>query len=271
MSICILFNFRKNPMKKFLLAFALLFFSLQIFAQGVFEKKSFVNEAGQSLSYQILFPVNYDPSIKYPIVLVLHGAGERGDDNVAQMKYGTQVFLNPENQQKFPAIVIFPQCPKDSYWSSVKIDRTQKPTEFIFDYSQNINWPLQSAVDLVKSLVKTKVADKKRLYIMGLSMGGMGTMEAVSRNPKMFAAAIPICGGADLTYVKKYAKKLPLWVNHGDADSVVPVKHSRELVAALQDAGANVTYTEYPGVNHNSWDNTFAQPTLLSWFFSFKK
>mgnify|MGYP003894129549 FL=1 len=271
MSIRILFNFRKNPMKKFLLAFALLFLSLQIFAQGVFEKKSFVNEAGQSLSYQILFPVNYDPSIKYPVVLVLHGAGERGDDNVAQMKYGTQVFLNPDNQQKFPAIVIFPQCPKDSYWSSVKIDRTQKPTEFIFDYSQNINWPLQSAVDLVKSLVKTKVADKKRLYIMGLSMGGMGTMEAVSRNPKMFAAAIPICGGADLTYVKKYAKKLPLWVNHGDADSVVPVKHSRELVAALQEAGANVTYTEYPGVNHNSWDNTFAQPTLLSWFFSFKK
>jgi len=271
MSIRILFNFRKNPMKKFLLAFALLFLSLQIFAQGVFEKKSFVNEAGQSLSYQILFPVNYDPSIKYPVVLVLHGAGERGDDNVAQMKYGTQVFLNPENQQKFPAIVIFPQCPKDSYWSSVKIDRTQKPTEFIFDYSQNINWPLQSAVDLVKSLVKTKVADKKRLYIMGLSMGGMGTMEAVSRNPKMFAAAIPICGGADLTYVKKYAKKLPIWVNHGDADSVVPVKHSRELVAALQEAGANVTYTEYPGVNHNSWDNTFAQPTLLSWFFSFKK
>ena len=271
MSIRILFNFRKNPMKKFLLAFALLFLSLQIFAQGVFEKKSFVNEAGQSLSYQILFPVNYDPSIKYPVFLVLHGAGERGDDNVAQMKYGTQVFLNPDNQQKFPAIVIFPQCPKDSYWSSVKIDRTQKPTEFIFDYSQNINWPLQSAVDLVKSLVKTKVADKKRLYIMGLSMGGMGTMEAVSRNPKMFAAAIPICGGADLTYVKKYAKKLPLWVNHGDADSVVPVKHSRELVAALQEAGANVTYTEYPGVNHNSWDNTFAQPTLLSWFFSFKK
>ena len=258
-------------MKKLFIALALLFLSVQIFAQGVFEKKSYVNESGQSLSYQILYPANYNPSTKYPVVLVLHGAGERGDDNVAQMKYGTQVFLNPENQAKFPAIVIFPQCPKDSYWSSVKIDRTQKPTSFVFDYSQNINWPLQSAIDLVKSLVKSKVADKKRLYIMGLSMGGMGTMEAVSRNPKMFAAAIPICGGADLTYVKKYAKKLPLWVNHGDADAVVPVKHSRELVAALQEAGANVTYTEYPGVNHNSWDNTFAQPTLLSWLFSFKR
>jgi predicted peptidase len=271
MSIIVLLNFRKNPMKKLLIVSAFLFLSIQILAQGIFEKKTFVNEPGQSLAYQILYPLNYNPSVKYPVVLVLHGAGERGDDNVAQMKYGTQVFLNPENQQKFPAIVIFPQCPKDSYWSSVKIDRTQKPTLFIFDYAPNLNWPLQSAIDLVKSLVKKKVADKNRLYIMGLSMGGMGTLEAVSRNPKMFAAAIPICGGADLTYVKKYAKKLPLWVNHGDADAVVPVKYSRELVAALQEAKANVTYTEYPGVNHNSWDNTFAQPTLLSWLFSFKK
>lgn len=258
-------------MKKLL--FALLFSTvyIQSYSQTVFEKKSFVNESGQSLPYQVLYPQNYDSSVKYPVVLVLHGAGERGDDNLAQMKYGMQVFLNLENQQKFPAIVIFPQCPKESSWSSAKMDRTQKPTLYVFDYSQNVNWPLQSAVDLVKSLVKSKVADKKRLYIMGLSMGGMGTMEAVSRNPKLFAAAIPICGGADLTYVKKYAKKLSLWVNHGDIDTSVPVRHSRELVAALKDAGANVTYTEYPGVNHNSWDNTFAQPTLLSWLFSFKK
>lgn len=210
-------------MKNLPFVFALLIVSTQIFGQGVFEKKIFVNDSGQSLPYQILYPINYNPSVKYPVVLVLHGAGERGDDNVAQMKYGTSVFLNPENQSKFPSIVIFPQCPKDSYWSSVKIDRNQKPTLFEFDYSQNMNWPLQSAVDVVKSLVKSKVADKKRLYVMGLSMGGMGTMEAVSRNPKLFAAAIPICGGADLNYVKKYAKKLPFWVNHGDADAVVPV------------------------------------------------
>ena len=271
MPIRVLFNFRKNTMKKIFLVLTLVFVGFQILAQSSFEKKSFVNDAGQSLPYQILYPINYNPSVKCPVVLVLHGAGERGDDNLAQMKYGTSVFLNLENQSKFPAIVIFPQCPKDSYWSSVKIDRTQKPTLFEFDYTQTIHWPLQSAVDLVKSLVKSKVADKKRLYIMGLSMGGMGTMEAVSRNPKMFAAAIPICGGADLNYVKKYAKKLPFWVNHGDVDAVVPVRHSRELVSALKEAGANVTYTEYAGVNHNSWDNTFAQPNLLSWLFSFKK
>ncbi len=236
-----------------------------------FEKKTYADAAGHVLPYQILMPTNYDPSVKYPVILVLHGAGERGDDNMAQMKYGAPVFLNAENREKYPAIVIFPQCAKDSYWSSVTIDRTTKPTTFLFNYTLEANWPLQSAVDLVKSFVKEKKADKKRLYIMGLSMGGMGTMEAVSRNPKLFAAAMPICGGADLTFVKKYAKKLPFWVHHGDADAVVPVKHSRELVEALKSAGADVTYTEYPGVNHNSWDNAFAQAQLLPWFFSHKK
>ena len=149
MPIRVLFNFRKNTMKKIFLVLTLVFVGFQILAQSSFEKKSFINDAGQSLPYQILYPVNYNPSVKYPVVLVLHGAGERGDDNLAQMKYGTSVFLNPENQSKFPAIVIFPQCPKDSYWSSVKIDRTQKPTLFEFDYTQTIHWPLQSAVDLV--------------------------------------------------------------------------------------------------------------------------
>jgi predicted peptidase len=163
--------------------------------------------------------------------------------------------------------VIFPQCPKDSYWSSVKINRATVPTTFVFDYTAPINWPLQAVIDLVKS-IKHK---KSRTYIMGLSMGGMGTMEVVSRNPKMFAAASPICGGADLSYVPQYAKRVPLWVHHGDVDVVVPVRHSRELVKAVQDQGVDIRYTEYPGVNHNSWENAFKQPDLLAWIFSHRK
>ncbi len=96
-------------------------------------------------------------------------------------------------------------------------------------------------------------------------------MEAVSRFPKVFAAAMPICGGADLTYVPKYAHKVPLWVHHGDVDIVVPVRHSRELVQAVKDQGVEIRYTEYPQVNHNSWVNAFKQPDLLSWIFSYRK
>ncbi len=257
-------------MKKIFLTFAIIFCAaFSLLAQ--FEKKEFSTKEGNVLLYQILYPENYDPKVKYPVILFLHGAGERGNDNVAQLTHGSKLFLNEQNRKKYPAIVIFPQCPKESFWSSIKIDRTKASYSFDFTYNDELNWPTQAAVDLVKSLVKEKKADKKRLYIMGLSMGGMGTMEVVSRYPKMFAAAAPICGGADLTLVKKYAKKLPFWVFHGDADAVVPVSNSRKLVEALNALKANVTYSEYPGVNHNSWDNAFAEPEFLAWFFSKKK
>jgi predicted peptidase len=251
-------------MKKLLILLLLAFVGN---AQSNFEKKTFETKEGQVLPYQILLPQDYNPSKKYPLLVVLHGAGERGTDNEAQMKYGKSVFLDSLNRINYQAIVIFPQCPKESYWSSVKINRSTVPTTFLFDYSAPINWPLQAVIDLVK----TTKHDKKRTYIMGLSMGGMGTMEAVSRFPKMFAAANPICGGADLSYVSKYAKRVPLWVHHGDVDIVVPVRHSRELVKAVQDQGVEIRYNEYAGVNHNSWDNAFKQPDLLSWIFSHRK
>jgi predicted peptidase len=250
-----------------MIKYVFLFIAFSFVANGQFEKNSFMVAEGKVLPYQILYPKDYKPSKKYPLLVVLHGAGERGDDNEAQMKYGKNVFLDSLNRINYPAIVIFPQCPKDSYWSSVKINRSTTPTSFIFDYSVPINWPLQAVLDLVKSIKH----DKNRTYIMGLSMGGMGTMEAISRNPKMFAAASPICGGADLSYVPQYVKRVPLWVHHGDVDIVVPVRHSRELVKAVQDQGVEVKYSEYPGVNHNSWDNAFKQPDLLSWIFSHRK
>ena len=251
-------------MKKLLILLLLAFVGR---AQSNFEKKTFETKEGQVLPYQILLPQDYNPSKKYPLLVVLHGAGERGTDNEAQMKYGKSVFLDSLNRINYQAIVIFPQCPKESYWSSVKINRSTVPTTFLFDYSAPINWPLQAVIDLVKSMKH----DKKRTYIMGLSMGGMGTMEAVSRFPKMFAAANPICGGADLSYVSKYAKRVPLWVHHGDADIVVPVRHSQELVKAVQGLGVEIRYNEYAGVNHNSWDNAFKQPELLAWIFSHRK
>ena len=146
-------------MKKLLVC---LLFSLALHAQS-FEKKTYTDAAGHVLPYQILMPANYNPSVKYPVVLVLHGAGERGDDNMAQMKYGAPVFLNAENREKYPAIVIFPQCPKDSYWSSVTIDRTTKPTTFLFNYTSEANWPLQSTNSLAHTMASARTLRHRHL------------------------------------------------------------------------------------------------------------
>lgn len=241
------------------------------FTQNGFEARTFQTKDGHSLPYQILYPQNYDRTQNYPVVLVLHGGGERGNDNQKQLTHGSKLFLKEENRTKFPAIVIFPQCAADSYWMSGKIDRTKQPIELSFEYPKKANWPLKAAIDLVKKISKEEAVDKKRIYITGLSMGGMGTFEVLSRYPKMFAAAAPICGGGNLQLTKKYAKRVPLWIFHGSVDAVVKVQYSRDIYADLQAKGAQVKYTEYPNVNHNSWDNAFAEPEFLSWMFSQSK
>lgn len=238
--------------------------------KDLFEKKVYQSKAGVTLPYRILYPENYNPKNKYPLVLFLHGAGERGNDNEAQLVHGASLFL--AKRTEFPAIVVFPQCPKDRAWSSAKIDRNNPDSKFDYNYSVRPQTPeLTSVMELLAELRSQHKIDKKRLYIMGLSMGGMGTFEAISRHPKVFAAAIPICGGGDPAFARSFAKKVPIWVFHGTDDTVVRVDYSRQMVKAAEAAGGEVKYSEYPGVKHNSWDNAFAEPGLLQWLFENKK
>jgi predicted peptidase len=236
---------------------------------SLYLRKEYVNREGKILPYRLLYPENYDKSKKYPLVLFLHGAGERGNDNAKQLIHGSRLFLADSNRKNFPCFVVIPQCPQDGYWSSAKIDRSTSPLTISFDYEASlIAWPLQSAINVVKQLATDEKVDKKRIYITGLSMGGMGTFDAIYRNPDFFAAALPICGGGDTLHYDSRVKNVPFWVFHGDADAVVKVDLSRSMVAKLKASGVSVKYTEYPGVNHNSWDNAFAEPTYLSWMFS---
>ena len=259
---------------KNLFAFVTLLLCYTSFAQdtSLYLQKAYVNEAGKILPYRILYPENYDKSKKYPLLLFLHGAGERGNDNTAQLIHGSRLFLADSNRKKFACFVVLPQCPKESYWSSAKIDRSTSPITISFDYeAASITWPLQSSIDLLKQLAKDEKIDKSRIYITGLSMGGMGTFEAVYRNPGLFAAALPICGGGDTMHYDSRVKDIPFWVFHGDADGTVKVDLSRTMVAKLKVSGVNVKYSEYAGVNHNSWDNAFAEPEYLSWMFKQKR
>lgn len=259
-------------MKAFLLTVFILP-TLTLAAQSLtqYQKREYINKDGQVLPYRLLYPKDYDKSKKYPLILVLHGAGERGADNEKQLTHGATLFLKEENRNKFPCFVVFPQCPLDGYWSSVQIDRSKSPLSLDFDYSKPATTPLQSSIELVKQLVKEERIDQSRLYITGLSMGGMGTFEAVFRYPKMVAAALPICGGGDKDRYDKRVKRTSFWVFHGADDAVVDVKLSREMVEKLKELKIPVKYSEYPGVNHNSWDHAFAEPDYLSWMFGHKR
>ncbi|MDI3320377.1 prolyl oligopeptidase family serine peptidase [Pinibacter soli] len=248
---------------------------LSIAAQGQllgdFQKQKFTHK-GDVLLYRVQYPLNNVPSKKYPLVVVLHGSGEKGNDNEAQLKWGGDLFANPANREKFPAIVVFPQCPSNESWGRVGGRKGgDSSNRFTFLSNEPVGKPLTLVLELIDSLVASGVVDRKRIYIGGLSMGGFGTFEALWRRPKLFAAAFPICGGGDTSKVDAYAKKFPIRVFHGSNDPAVGVNYSRSMVAALQKAGAKVQYTEYPGIGHDSWKNAFAEPDFLSWLFTQKK
>jgi len=237
---------------------------------ALYQKKKYIKD-GDTLAYRILFPENYNKQKKYPLILFLHGAGERGSDNERQLTHGGKLFLDPQVRKDFPAIIIMPQCPANAYWSAVTIDRTKTPLDLQFNYAEGPTTPLKLAIELVRHITKEEAVDKKRVYISGLSMGGMGTFESVYRYPKLFAAAMPICGGGDPNAYSRKQAKVPFWIFHGSADNVVGVDESKTMVERLKQLNAEVKYTEYEGVGHNSWDNAFAEPQYLTWMFSKSK
>ncbi|MBE9463637.1 prolyl oligopeptidase family serine peptidase [Dyadobacter subterraneus] len=260
-------------MKKIGYLLALLLYTYFSHAQdfGAYKKELFI-QGTDTLRYRILYPEKYNKKKAYPLVVFLHGAGERGSDNEHQLDLGASLFLEDSVRKKFPAIVIFPQCPTDSTWNSFI---TKSDTTEAYNLTLNIvglTIPELLVKQLMDSLAENKIADKKRIYIGGLSLGGFGTYDLVIHYPDFFAAAFSICGQANVKLFTENASRVPIWIFHGDVDSVIPVQPNRDLYKALQKIGAkNVKYTEYPGVNHNSWINAFAEPNLLPWLFSFKK
>jgi predicted peptidase len=255
-------------MKKFFsLLSVFLFVSILSQAQNeLFLKKVFIYK-GDTLPYRILYPENYNKSASYPLVLFLHGAGERGNDNEKQLVHGASLFTDPQNRQKYPAIVVFPQCPENGFWAPIK----EWDNGFSFINSKEPTPSMQMVIRLLKQIRKEEAVDSRRIYVMGLSMGGMGTFDLICRQPKTFAAAIPICGGVSLERLKN-VKHMPIRIYHGGSDDVVSPEHSRNAYIELKALGSTkVEYIEFPGVKHNSWDFAFAQPDFLSWLFSQKK
>ncbi len=252
--------------------FLVLFFFISNFliAQNkeLFSKELYFHN-NDTLKYRLLLPKNFSEEKEYPLVLFLHGRGEQGNDNETQLVHGSNLFLENYSKDEFPAIIIFPQCPKDDYWANVNRDESKKGLEkYKFKRLGKPTKSMKLVLSLMEDLTKKPYVKKDQVYVGGLSMGGMGTFEIINRKPDMFAAAFPICGGGNPKSVNRYANKISLWVFHGGKDDVVIPYFSLRMVAALQKKGADVKLAYFENDNHNSWDSAFAETELLSWLFS---
>ncbi len=239
--------------------------------QRSFLARTFVGSRGHPLPYRLLVPAMNRGRTEtmacelMPLVLLLHGSGERGNDNSAQLHNGVAQLLGSETAAaRFPCYCVVPQCPTEQRWVEVDwdADRHVLPLE--------PSAPLSATVELVNTLLKSHPIDPQRVYLIGLSMGGFGVWDLLSRRPERFAAAVSICGGADENAVAA-AWAVPVWGFHGAADHVVRVERSRRTIDALRVAGGIPRYTEYPEVGHDSWTHAFAEPDLLPWLFSHRR
>lgn len=259
-------------MKKYISIVIFLLFLTSTVSAGdklTFLKKQFTTQNGYKLNYRVLYPKNYVPGKKYPVILFLHGAGERGSDNEAQLIHGGDMFADHSNRIQYPAIIIAPQCPKETKWIGFKINEGGKISNLL--PSAPISKPLGAVKELLDSFIKKEIVDTEQIHITGLSMGGMGTFDLLCRYPNLFASATPICGAVNLDRIARYKGKTAIRLYHGADDRVVEPQNSRDAFQILLKNGTKVSYKEYPGVEHNSWDNTFAEPDYLSWMFEQKR
>lgn len=229
-----------------------------------------VTVAGVTYRYQVYVPAEWSTKQKWPVVLSLHGAGERGNDGLFSTENGIGRAIR-RNAKAFPFVVVFPQCPDSAYW-------VDKPMQ-------------EMAMAALESTIKEFNGDRQRLYATGLSMGGYGTWEMAMRYPRYFAAIAPVCGalrgssmlpdlhskqvalnGSD-PYGEAAQKigKVPVWIFHGARDPVIPAEESRKMAQALKAAGGNVRYTEYPDATHNSWDRAYAEPEFARWLLAHRR
>lgn len=234
--------------------------------EALWSRHHFPTTEGNVLPYRMLLPMDMEEGDTYPLVVFLHGAGERGDDNVRQLAHIARHFEDSAIRVDHRAYVIFPQVPQDQWWSGGKWDRESVSLALHHQTGEY----LAAVMHLVDSLQTYDPIDPNRIYLGGLSMGGFGTWDALARWPERFAAAFPICGAGDPTRAT-LMKDVPIWVFHGDADPVVPVACSRVMVEALREAGAQVIYTEFDGVGHDSWSPAFETRHLIDWIFAQSK
>ncbi len=221
----------------------------------------FSDAQGRTLLYRLHRPPPSKTGARRPLILFLHGAGERGSDNQAQLVHGVQTILAGAAALGEPLFLAAPQCPANEKWVDIPWSGSAHAMP------PRPSPSMKLVLGLLEKLMGEEAVDPDRVYVTGLSMGGFGTWDLLQRRPGLFAAAIPICGGGDARLARRF-KKVPLWAFHGARDETVIPFRSRAMVAALQQAGGHPGYTEYPGVGHNAWAPAYADLAVLRWLLA---
>lgn len=235
-----------------------------------YEEHTFAYTGGdykdEAFKYRLLKPAKIEDGKKYPVVLFLHGAGERGDDNSKQLKYFPEWIASAERREKYPCFVIAPQCRERKMWAAARWGARES-----MPMPKEPSDQMKVALGILDHVIKTYPVDESRQYLTGLSMGGYGSWELAMRMPDRFAAVAPICGGGDEKQADKLVK-IPIWAWHGDADEAVPVERSRRMIEAIKKAGGSPKYTELAGVGHDSWTKAYKdEEGVVPWLFEQKK
>ena len=219
------------------------------------------------IPYRIRRPEGLSADDPVPLIIFLHGAGSRGDDNRKQLGWFPEWWVTESRLgARHRAVIFAPQCPAGDRWASVaegadgerRIDASLSPTI-----------PMQAAMKKIRELVADPAIDASRVYLTGLSMGGFGSWDLVGRHPDWFAAVVPICGGGDPSFADRIARsRVPIGTIHGDEDRIVPVELTRDMVAAIRQAGGRVGYSELPGVRHDSWRFGYGPEGAMEWMLA---
>lgn len=253
-------------MKRIITNLVLLYAAASLAAQIQYPEKRWFIHAQDTLPYLIHSPS--DQSASYPLVIWLHGKGERGKNNQSQFQNGVEILLDSMKlNPTYQGYLLIPQCPVTSTWSFY--DKTLPRIKMTED-APRIQ---QILMALIHDVLANEKVDRKRIYLCGISMGGFGVWDIAMRYPDLFAAIIPICGGADPTRAS-LIKHLPVWAFHGEKDPVVAPQFTTEIMQeleSLQSEQLGSRYSLLKEVGHNAWDYALKEPSLLPWMFSKKK
>ena len=214
------------------------------------------------MPYRLFTPKGYEPSQPYALILYLHGAGDRGTDNKKQFSQLTMWMARTKHQIETPAFILAPQCPPKPLW----VDTPWKSGSYSVEQTP-LSDPMKVALEILDAVQAEYNIDPDRILVTGVSMGGFGVWDLVTRYPERFAAVMPVCGAGDPSKAK-HISQVPAWIFHGEKDRVVPTRGAREIVKALQEAGATPRYVEYKDQAHGVWNDAYKDEQAMAWFFS---